>query len=51
MCLLTNGLATLGLMDSQIYLLKGAIILTALAIQRGAGLLRLRWLRALNAME
>jgi len=51
MCLLTNGLATLGLMDSQIYLLKGAIILAALAIQRGASLLRLRWLRALNAME
>lgn len=51
MCLLTNGLATLGLMDSQIYLLKGAIILAALAIQRGAGLLRLRWLRALSAME
>ncbi|MCL1854165.1 MAG: ABC transporter permease [Clostridia bacterium] len=51
MCLLTNGLATLGLMDSQIYLLKGAIILAALAIQRGASLLRLRWLRALNAAE
>ncbi len=51
MCLLSNGLTTLGLMDSQRYMLKGAIILAALAIQRGFYLLRLRWLKALNAME
>lgn len=51
MCLLTNGLATMGLTDSQIYLLKGMIILMALAIQRGSNLLRLRWLRALNDMD
>ena len=50
MCFLSNGLTTLGLMDSQRYLLKGAIILAALVIQRVFYLLRLRWLRALNAM-
>ncbi len=51
MCLLSNGLTTLGLMDSQRYLLKGAIILAALAIQRGFYILRLHWLRALNATD
>ena len=51
MCLLTNGLSTLGLMDSQTYLLKGAIILAALVIQHGASVLRLKWLRTLNAMD
>ncbi len=51
MCLLTNGLSTLGLMDSQIYVLKGLIILTALVIQRGSNLLRLRWLKEINTMN
>ena len=51
MCLLTNGLSTMGLMDSQIYLLKGVLILAALVIQRGSNLLRLNWLRKLNDMD
>lgn len=51
MCLLSNGLATLNLMDSQVYLLKGMIILIALAIQRGSNLIRLRWLRVLNEKD
>lgn len=51
MCVLSNGLSTLGIMDNYLYLLKGVIILCALAIQMFSNRYRLYSLRRLNEME
>ena len=48
MCILTNGLSTLGVTDDKTYLIKGGIILGALVIQMLSNRFRLYYLRHAN---
>ncbi len=49
MCILSNGISTLGVTDDIFYLIKGGIILGVLAIQVFCNGFRVRYLKELNA--
>ena len=49
MCILSNGISTLGVTDDIFYLIKGGIILGVLAVQVFCNNFRLKYLKATNA--
>lgn len=51
MCILSNGLSTMGVTDDKIYLIKGGIILAALIIQMLSNRFRLSYLRRRNEFD
>lgn len=51
MCILSNGLSTMGVTDDKIYLIKGGIILAALVIQMLSNRFRLNYLRRRNEFD
>jgi len=48
MCVLSNGLSTLAVTDDKLYLIKGIIILGALAVQMVCNIYRINYLKRFN---
>ena len=48
MCVLSNGLSTLGVTDDKLYLIKGLMILGALAVQMVCNTYRIKYLKRFN---